>query len=71
MANWVGNFAIGQFFPVMIAAIGGAMTFGILSVLNVVFIIFTLLLIPETKGISLEKIEKNLMSGKPLKDIGN
>ncbi|SPJ34289.1 sugar porter family MFS transporter [Kushneria phyllosphaerae] len=70
VANWVGNFAIGQFFPVMIAAIGGAMTFGILSVLNVVFIIFTLLLIPETKGISLEKIEKNLMSGKPLKDIG-
>ncbi|MFC0336426.1 MFS transporter, SP family, galactose:H+ symporter [Kushneria avicenniae] len=71
VANWVGNFAIGQFFPVMIAAIGGAMTFGILSVLNVVFIIFTLLLIPETKGISLEKIEKNLMSGKPLKNIGS
>lgn len=70
VANWVGNFAIGQFFPIMITVIGGAMTFGILAALNAVFIVFTLLLIPETRGVSLEKIEKNLMAGKALRHIG-
>lgn len=69
-ANWIGNFCIGFFFPVMLAGIGGPWTFGILAVVNVLFIVFTLKLVPETKGISLEKIEKNLLSGKPLKDIG-
>lgn len=70
VANWVGNFAIGQFFPILITAIGGALTFGILAVLNALFILFTLLLIPETRGVSLEKIEKNLMAGKALRHIG-
>ncbi|MDR5896482.1 sugar porter family MFS transporter [Larsenimonas suaedae] len=70
VANWVGNFAVGQFFPIMLVGIGGTMTFGILAALNLLFIVFTLLLIPETKGISLEKIEKNLMGGKALRDIG-
>ena len=69
-ANWIGNFCIGFFFPVMLAGIGGTATFGILAVVNIAFILFTLLLVPETKGISLEKIERNLLSGKRLRDIG-
>jgi hypothetical protein len=35
-----------------------------------VFIIFFVLLVPETKGVSLEKIEANLLSGDPLRHIG-
>jgi MFS transporter, SP family, galactose:H+ symporter len=27
-------------------------------------------LVPETKGVTLEQIERNLMSGKRLRDIG-
>lgn len=69
-ANWIGNFCIGIFFPIMFEGIGGPWTFGILAVVNVLFIVFTLKLVPETKGTSLEKIEKNLLAGKPLKDIG-
>ena len=69
-ANWIGNFSVGLFFPVMLAGIGGPWTFGILAAVNALFIVFTLLFVPETKGISLEKIEKNLLSGKPLKAIG-
>ncbi|OHV10637.1 MFS transporter [Kushneria phosphatilytica] len=70
VSNWVGNFAVGQFFPIMIVGIGGTATFGILAGLNAVFIVLTLMLIPETKGISLESIEKKLMNGKRLRDIG-
>ena len=54
----------------MLTGIGGTATFGILAVVNIAFIVFTLLLVPETKGISLEKIERNLLSGKRLRDIG-
>ncbi|MDA3921669.1 MAG: sugar porter family MFS transporter [Salinisphaera sp.] len=69
-ANWIGNYCVGQFFPVMLAGIGGPWTFGILALVNALFIVFVLKFVPETKGISLEKIEKNLLSGKPLKQIG-
>jgi len=69
-ANWIGNFFIGMLFPIMFVGIGGPWTFGLLAVVNVGFIFFTLKFVPETKGISLEKIEKNLLSGKALKDIG-
>jgi hypothetical protein len=32
--------------------------------------VITFLLIPETKGVTLEQIERNLMAGKPLREIG-
>jgi SP family galactose:H+ symporter-like MFS transporter len=32
--------------------------------------VLTFWLVPETKGITLEQIERNLMSGKRLRDIG-
>ncbi len=35
------------------------------------FIALTFWLIPETKGVTLEQIERNLMSGLPLREIGN
>ena len=38
--------------------------------MNVLFIIFFVLFVPETKGVSLEKIERNLMYGLPLRKIG-
>jgi MFS transporter, SP family, galactose:H+ symporter len=38
--------------------------------LNALFIIFFLIFVPETKDVSLEKIEANLLSGLPLRQIG-
>jgi SP family galactose:H+ symporter-like MFS transporter len=38
--------------------------------MNVIFIVFFIFLVPETKGVSLEHIERNLMSGKKLREIG-
>ncbi|WP_317627713.1 sugar porter family MFS transporter [Halotalea alkalilenta] len=70
VANWVANMMIGTFFLTMLDALGGPMTFGLLAIVNLAFIVFTLLLVPETKGISLERIERNLMRGEALRDIG-
>ena len=68
--NWIVNMIIGATFLTLISHLGIAVTFWIYTALNISFVVLTILLIPETKGISLEKIEKNLMDGKPLKDIG-
>lgn len=68
--NWIVNMIIGATFLTLINTFGIAATFWIYTALNISFVIFTILLIPETKGISLENIEKNLMDGKKLRDIG-
>lgn len=68
--NWIVNMIIGATFLTLINTFGIAVTFWIYTALNLSFIVLTILLIPETKGISLENIEKNLMDGKPLKEIG-
>ncbi len=68
--NWIVNMIIGATFLTLIAKFGIAATFWIYTALNISFIVLTILLVPETKGISLEGIEKNLMEGKRLRDIG-
>lgn len=69
--NWVCNMIIGATFLTLLNNAGTAQTFWIYTAMNLLFIALTILLVPETKGVSLEKIEKNLMEGKPLKDIGS
>jgi SP family galactose:H+ symporter-like MFS transporter len=68
--NWVANFIVGLTFLSMLNGFGSGPTFGIYAALNALFIVITLLFVPETKGVSLEKIENNLMAGKPLRRIG-
>lgn len=68
--NWIANMIVGATFLTMLDSLGNANTFWVYGALNLVFIFITLALIPETKNVSLEHIERNLMSGKPLKDIG-
>ena len=68
--NWVVNMIIGATFLTLINTFGIAVTFWIYTGLNALFVVLTCLLIPETRGISLENIEKNLMDGKRLRDIG-
>lgn len=71
MANWIANTIIGATFLTLIDSVGSAGTFWLYAVLNVLCIILTLLFVPETKNISLENIEKNLMAGLPLRNIGS
>jgi SP family galactose:H+ symporter-like MFS transporter len=68
--NWMSNFVVGATFLTLLNTIGNAATFWLYGGLNVLFLIITFLLIPETKGVTLEHIEHNLMEGKPLRDIG-
>lgn len=68
--NWIANMIVGATFLTMLQHFGNANTFWIYGALNVVFIVLTFILIPETKNVSLEHIEANLMSGKALKDLG-
>jgi SP family galactose:H+ symporter-like MFS transporter len=68
--NWIANMIVGATFLTMLNTLGNAPTFWVYGLLNVFFIVLTVMLIPETKNVSLEHIERNLMAGKKLRDIG-
>ena len=70
MANWMANMIIGATFLTLIDTVGNAGTFWLYAGLNLFCIVLTLWLVPETKNISLERIEKNLMNGVALRHIG-
>ncbi|WP_410013577.1 sugar porter family MFS transporter [Sodalis sp. C49] len=69
--NWIANMIVGATFLTMLDVLGNANTFWVYGGLNVLFILLTFWLIPETKNISLEHIERNLMTGKRLREIGD
>lgn len=68
--NWVSNMILGATFLTLMESIGTTNTFWLYACLNAVFIVVTILFVPETKGVALERIEANLMSGAKLKAIG-
>jgi SP family galactose:H+ symporter-like MFS transporter len=70
ITNWVANMVVGGTFLSLLNGIGDAGTFWLYAAFNAVFILLTFWLVPETKNISLEHIERNLMAGKPLRRIG-
>ncbi|OOG42512.1 sugar porter family MFS transporter [Rhodanobacter sp. C05] len=69
--NWVANMIVGATFLTLLNGIGNAATFWLYAALNLVFLVITFVLIPETKNVSLEQIERNLMAGLPLREIGS
>jgi MFS transporter, SP family, galactose:H+ symporter len=69
--NWVANMIVGATFLTLLNGIGNAATFWLYAALNLVFLVITFVLIPETKNVTLEQIERNLMAGLPLREIGN
>lgn len=68
--NWIANFVVGATFLTLLNQFGHAQTFWLYGGFNVLFILLTIFLVPETKNITLEFIERNLMAGKPLRKIG-
>lgn len=68
--NWIANMIVGATFLTLLNGIGNGNTFWLYAALNLVFIGLTFWLIPETKGVTLEQIERNLMHGQRLRDIG-
>ena len=68
--NWVANMIVGVTFLSLLNGIGNAATFWLYAALNVVFLVSRSWLVPETKGVTLEEIERKLMAGQPLREIG-
>ena len=68
--NWAANWLVGLSFLPLINGIGQAQTFWLYAGFNALFIVLTFWLVPETKGVTLEQIERNLMQGKRLRSIG-
>jgi len=56
---WIFNAIVAFLFPVLLSQLGG-MTFFLFAVINIGSIIFCLLCLPETKGMSLEEIERHM-----------
>ncbi|WP_026695553.1 sugar porter family MFS transporter [Peribacillus kribbensis] len=54
---WLADFLVSQAFPVLLDTIGSSLTFLIFGVLSAFAFFFTLGVVPETKGKSLEEIE--------------
>jgi MFS transporter, SP family, galactose:H+ symporter len=71
VTNWVANMIVGATFLTLLNSVGNAATFWLYALLNAVFIGLTFWLVPETKGVTLEQIERNLMAGLPLRKIGH
>jgi len=61
---------VGATFLTLLNGIGHAATFWLYAGLNLLFLVFTWALVPETRGVTLEQIERKLMAGARLRDIG-
>jgi SP family galactose:H+ symporter-like MFS transporter len=70
VTNWVANMIVGATFLTLINDVGHAPTFWLYAGLNLLFLLITLAYVPETRGVTLEQIERNLMNGHRLRDIG-
>ncbi|MDC8016128.1 sugar porter family MFS transporter [Tahibacter soli] len=68
--NWIANMVVGATFLTLLNSIGAAATFWLYAALNALFIAFTWAFVPETRGVTLEQIERKLMQGVRLRDIG-
>ncbi|WP_368884698.1 sugar porter family MFS transporter [Providencia vermicola] len=69
-SNWIANMIVSATFLTLLSTLGDTNTFWVYAALNALFIIVTLYFVPETKNVSLEHIEENLMKGHALRDIG-
>lgn len=68
--QWGANFVVSLFFLSLYQSLGQAGTFCLFASLCWLGMLFVYYFVPETSGISLEQIEKNLFSGKKIREIG-
>lgn len=69
-SNWLWNFIVSSTFLSLLGAIGSTSTFFLYAVMCVVAFVVCYKFAPETKGVSLEKIEANIRRGLPVRHIG-
>jgi sugar porter (SP) family MFS transporter len=69
LSNWGFNMLVASTFLTMTEKLGKAGTFWFYGSMCILGILFCYFYVPETKGISLEKIEEHLRSNKALKEL--
>ena len=70
MTNWGFNAVMVFSFPILLAHMDIGWIFAIYGIICLIGVFFTAYFMPETKHLSLEKIEEYVMSGKPLNQLG-
>lgn len=68
--NWIANAVIGSSALTMFHMLGNAWTFWTFAITCFLSLLFVIYFCPETRGVSLEKIEDNLLACKRLRKIG-
>jgi len=68
--NWISNTIIGSFTLTWFTHLGVGGTFWMFGLFNLIGFLIVGFLTPETKGIPLEELEKNLENGVPLRKLG-
>jgi SP family arabinose:H+ symporter-like MFS transporter len=69
---WTAVYFVSQFFPMLLQSIGSAYTFWIFMVMSVIAFLFVWKVVPETKGKTLEEIERTwhkASAGKMVKPV--
>ncbi len=69
-ANWASNMLVAYTFLSLIHLVGPTYTFYLFAMISLITILFVYHFIPETKGCSLEQIEKSLKQGLKCRDLG-
>jgi sugar porter (SP) family MFS transporter len=70
VANWSANFLITLLFLELVDVLGQSGTFWLFAAIGIVSFLFTLRLVPETKGLTLEQIEDHFKRGKHPRHLG-
>jgi sugar porter (SP) family MFS transporter len=68
--NWASNFLVTVTFLNLVQAFGASGTFMIYLIFSILSILFIYFFVPETKGVTLEEIERNLFARKPWRKLG-
>ncbi len=68
--NWITNTIVAFLFPIVLHRWGAANSFAVFLVTSILGWILFYLYVPETKDVSLETMEMNLISGTRLRDLG-
>ncbi|QNN24093.1 sugar porter family MFS transporter [Planctomycetales bacterium ZRK34] len=59
---WVACYSLSQTFPMLLGSLGAPGTFGLYAGLSVICAVFVAVMVPETRGLSLEEIEQRWAS---------
>lgn len=68
--SWFWNFAVSFTFLTLVNFLGPSKTFLVYAIMCGIGLVIGYFFVPETKGVSLERIEENIRAGLPIREIG-